>query len=152
MKRIRVLGAFVAFFGGILSLGDSAYAGQQWCEEDPTFLVNGSLVDITTSFPGAYASKIHGSVHFDLQVPKNVVALVVSLPGAVPVTASISRTLPAYWGVGRLPVVVTVSMNASVSFPTHTRAVGTTQTLLAGYDGDSKSPTRANFTMIGLGL
>jgi hypothetical protein len=152
MKRIRILTAFFAFLSAILVMGDSAYAGQQWCEEDPTFLVGGSLVDITTVFPGAYASKIQGSVHFDLQVPSNVIALVISLPGTVPVTASISRTLPRYFGLGRIPVVVTVSMNASVAFPTYTRALGTTSTLLAGYAGDSRWPTRAPFTMIGLGL
>jgi hypothetical protein len=152
MKRIRVLAAFLTFFSASLFLGEPAFAGQQWCEEDPTFLVNGSLVDVTTAFPAAYASKIKGSVHFDLQVPSNVIAAVVSLPGAVPVTASISRTLPRYTGIGRLPVVITVTMNASVAFPTYTRAIGTTGTILAGYSGDSRWPTRARFTMIGLGL
>jgi len=152
MKRIRVLMAVLTLFTLSLFMGDSAYAGQQWCAEDPTFLVGGSLVDISTTFPASYASKIKGSVHFDLQVPKNVIALVISLPGTVPVTASISRTLPAYWGIGRLPVVLTVSMNASVNFQTYTRTLGTTATLLNAYSGWSQTPTKAKFTVIGLGL
>src|SRR5205807_1235488 len=89
-------------------LATTSLAGPQWCEEDPEFLVNGALVDITTLFPGYYAYAVDGSVNFDLLVPSNVVAAAVKLPGTVPVTATISRTLPAYYGLLQIPVAVTV--------------------------------------------
>src|SRR2546430_15198268 len=100
MFRIRGAFSLLAFLASTLLLSSSAWAGPQWCEEDPEFLVNGALVDVTTWFPGAYAATT-SNVHFDMQVPSNSIAAVVSLPGTVPVTASISRTLPAYYGIGR---------------------------------------------------
>jgi hypothetical protein len=150
MNGIRVSVAAIALVVAMLASGMSAWAGPQWCEEDPEFLVNGALVDVTTFFPGYYASTISGSVHFDLQVPSNVVAAVVSLPGTVPVTASISRTLPAYYGLLGLPVVLTVSMTSSQSFSTYTQVTGLGGTLVNGVYGSSWSPTRAKFSMYGL--
>jgi hypothetical protein len=102
-------------------------------------------------FSGAYASKINGSVHFDMQVPSNAIAAVLSLPGSVPVTASISRTLPPYHGLlSEIPVVVTVSMHASVSFPTYTFVTGTHRKLTSTISGTSLKPTRAKFSLTGL--
>jgi hypothetical protein len=150
MKRIRISAGAIALVFAMLASGISAWAGPQWCEEDPEFLVNGAIVDVTTVFAGHYASKIHGSVHFDLQVPSNVVALAVKLPGTVPVTASISRTLPPYHGLLRVPVVITVSMRSSEQFPTYTRVTGLTNSIESGYDGDSENGTRVRFTMLGL--
>src|SRR5207244_6404258 len=75
----------------------TSWAGPQWCEEDPEFLVNGALVDVTTLFPGYYAYYVKGGVNFDLQVPSNVLAAAVS--GTIPVSATISRTLPPYYGL-----------------------------------------------------
>jgi hypothetical protein len=152
MKRIRISLAAIAMTLTMLASGTSAWAGPQWCEEDPEFLVNGAVVDVTTVFAGQYASKIHGSVHFDLQVPSNATALVIKLPGTVPVTASISRTLPAYHGLLRVPVIVTVSMKSSEKFPTFTRVTGLTNSIASGYDGDSQNGTRVRFSMLGLGL
>jgi hypothetical protein len=80
MKRIRIVLATLAFLAATSAQASSAFAGHQWCEEDPEFLVNGALVDVTTMFPGSYAGKV-GSVHFDLQVPSNALAVVLSLPG-----------------------------------------------------------------------
>jgi hypothetical protein len=150
MKRIRISLTAVAMVVAMLASGMSAWAGPQWCEEDPEFLVNGALVDVTTVFAGQYASSIHGSVHFDLQVPSNVVAVAVKLPGTVPVTASISRTLPAYHGLLAVPVVITVSMHASAHFPTYTRVTGLTNWIASGHYGDSERGTRVRFTMLGL--
>ena len=150
MKRIRISVATLALLVCTLTFGSTAWAGPQWCEEDPEFLVNGALVDVTTLFPGYYAASISGSVHFDMQVPSNVTALVVSLPGTVPVTASISRTLPAYYGLLRIPVVVTVSMKSSQTFTTYTQITGLGGSLVNGMYGSSSYPTKTKFYMYGL--
>jgi len=149
MKRIRILLATLAFFAATTVQGSLAAAGHQWCEEDPEFLVNGALVDVTTIFPGDYASKVT-NVHFDLQVPSNALAVVVSLPGTVPVTASISRTLPAYYGLLSVPVVLTVTMDTNTSFSHSTHITGTAGTLINTVYGTSTHPMKAKFAMYGL--
>ena len=130
-------------------LGAAAWAGPQWCEEDPEFLVNGALVDVTTFFPGDYAANV-SRVHFDLQVPSNAVAVVLSLPGTVPATASISRTLPPYWGLLRVPVVLTVTTYTTSTFSTYTHVTGLGGTLLNTVQGTSTYPTKSKFYMYGL--
>jgi len=150
MKRIRISVAALALLVCTLTFGSTAWAGPQWCEEDPVFLVNGAIVDVSTQFSGAYASSISGSVHYDLQVPSNVLAVVVSLPGTVPVTASISRTLPAYWGLLRIPVVVTVSMKSSQTFTHYTTVTGLAGSVFNSVYGTSTYPTKAKFYMYGL--
>lgn len=148
MKRL-----FIAFVGVVATLwlsSSAAWAGPQWCEEDPEFLVNGAIVDVSTLFPGSYASYVSGSVNFNLQVPSNVVAVAVKLPGTIPVTATISRTLPAYYGLLAIPVVVTVSMNSSVSFSTYTQITGLGGGVLNQVYGTSTSPTKVKFYMYGL--
>ena len=149
MKRIRVFAAAFAFFAATSLQGSFAVAGQEWCEEDPEFLVNGALVDVTTTFPGAYAGKV-SSVHFDLQVPSNAFAIVLSLPGTVPVTASISRTLPAYHGLLSVPVVLTVTMHTKSRFTHSTHVTGLAGTVLNTVQGDSRHPMKAKFKMYGL--
>jgi len=149
MKQLRILVAALSFLVATSFQTGSAAAGVQWCEEDPTFLVNGALVDVTTQFPGAYATKV-SSVHFDLQVPSNTLALVVSLPGSVPATASISRTLPAYYGLLSIPVVLTVTTYTKSSFSTYTHVTGLAGTLLNTVQGTSTYPTKAKFYMYGL--
>jgi hypothetical protein len=151
MKRIRILLATLAFFAATSAQAGSAFAGHQWCEEDPEFLVNGALVDVTTVFPGAYAGKV-SSVHFDLQVPSNSLAIVLSLPGTVPVTASISRTLPPYNGLLAVPVVLTVTMNTKTSFSHSTHVTGLAGTLLNTVYGTSTYPMKAKFKMYGVSL
>jgi hypothetical protein len=149
MMRLKgVLGAF-AFVLSTFALQGSAFAGPQWCEEDPEFVVNGALVDVTTWFPGSYAS-VTSEVHFDMQVPSNVFAAVVSLPGTVPVTASISRTLPPYYGIGRIPVVVTVTTTSSATFQHVTTITGLGGTLVSSLYGWSTTPLKAKFSMYGL--
>lgn len=149
MNRIRIVLATLAFLAATSLQASSAFAGHQWCEEDPEFLVNGALVDVTTIFDGAYASRVNG-VHFDLEIPSNAVGLVVSLPGTVPVTASISRTLPAYYGLLSVPVVLTVTMDTKVSFSHATFVTGTAGTILNTVNGTSVYPMKAKFKMYGL--
>ena len=115
MKHFSV--TLVALVAMLCLQTSAAWAGPQWCEEDPEFVVNGALVDVTTLFPGSYAQYVNGSVNFNVQVPSNAIAAAVKLPGTIPVTATISRTLPAYYGLLNVPVVVTVSMNSSLPSP-----------------------------------
>jgi hypothetical protein len=151
MKRIRIVLATLAFLAATSAQASSAFAGHQWCEEDPEFLVNGALVDVTTVFPGSYSDKV-SSVHFDLQVPSNALAVVVSLPGTVPVTASISRTLPAYEGLLNVPAVLTVTMDTKTKFDHSTHVTGLAGTLLNTVYGSSTSPMKAKFKLYGVGL
>ena len=150
MAKFKALLAAFAFLASSLAIQGTAAAGPQWCEEDPEFLVNGSLVDVTTLFPYTYASTVNGSVNFDLQVPSNVVAVVVSVPGTVPVTAQVRQTLPAYYGLLQIPVVLTVSMDSSASFTTTTQVSGTAANILTTFYGTSAYPTKAKFSMYGL--
>jgi hypothetical protein len=149
MKQLRIVAAALAFLAASSLQTSTAGAGVQWCEEDPEFLVNGALVDATMLFPASYASKV-SEVHFDLQVPSNAAAAVVSLPGTVPVTASISRTLPAYYGLLSVPVVLTVTVDTKTSFQTYTYVTGLGGSLTNTISGDSTKPTKAKFYMYGL--
>jgi hypothetical protein len=149
MKQLRVLAAALAFLTASSLQTGTAAAGVQWCEEDPEFLVNGALVDASMLFPGSYASKV-SEVHFDLQIPSNATAVVVSLPGTVPVTASISRTLSPYYGLLSIPVVLTVTAKTTSTFTTYTYVTGLGGTLVNTISGDSTKPTKVKFWMYGL--
>ncbi len=151
MKRIRVALTLVALFASMAMSSASAWASPQWCEEDPEFLVNGRVVDVTTFFAGEHASKVK-KVHFDMQVPSNATALVLSLPGTVPVTASISKTLPPYYGLlADIPVVVSVTLDTSSSFSTYTQVTGLSTTLVSGTWSWSTYGTKLKFKLAGLG-
>ena len=149
MKSIRLVVSVIALAFSLASSSSYAVAGPQWCEEDPEFVVNGAIVDVTTLFDGQYADDVSGSVNFTMQVPSNVTAAVVSLPGTIPVTASISRTLSPYYGIGQIPVVVTVTMKTNASFSTYTQITGLGGSLLTSASGASTKPTRASFAMYG---
>ena len=150
MKRIRVATLVLTLLASMAASSTSAWASPQWCEEDPEFLVNGRLVDVTTFFAVEHGSKVR-KVHFDMQVPSNAVALVLRLPGTVPVTASISKTLPPYYGVlASIPVVVTVTLDTTSSFATYTQVTGLSTTLVSGTWGSSKDGTKLKFKLFGL--
>ena len=149
-KGAKLLAATLSLVLMLNVLAFSSWAGPQWCEEDPEFLVNGALVDVSTLFSGTYASAVNGSVNFDLQVPSNILAVAVRLPGTIPVTATISRTLPPYHGLLSIPVVLTVSMHSSVSFQTYTQITGLGGGVLNQVYGSSTYPTKAKFWMYGL--
>ena len=38
-----------------------ADAGVEWCSEDPVFVVNGNVVDVTTTFPAKFVNSIKGN-------------------------------------------------------------------------------------------
>ncbi|MDP9276575.1 MAG: hypothetical protein M3O99_13400 [Chloroflexota bacterium] len=146
----RVLFA-VAFLFSTLFLGSGADAGVQWCESDPLFLVNGAIVDVTTAFPTDYTSTIKDPVAIELQVPSNAIAVVLSLPANVPMTAKISKVLPAtgLLSLG-VPVVVKVTIKASASFDTRTKVAGTYLWLSSTVYGKSNVTTQVKYTLIGL--
>jgi hypothetical protein len=137
---------FSTFVGGI-----DADAGVQWCESDPLFVVNGSIIDVTTAVPVGYISAIKEPILIELLVPKNAIAAVVSLPTNVPMTAKISKVLPAtgLLSLG-VPVVVKVTVKASASFDTRTKITGTYLWLSSTVYGKSNVTTRVKYTLIGL--
>jgi hypothetical protein len=146
--------AFAIAFGVstlVSGLDANAYMGQSWCEEDPVFMVNGALVDVTTAFPADYTSTITDAVHFEVLVPSNATAAVVSLPAAVPTTAKISKVLPATgllnFGV---PVIVKVTVRATASFETRTKITGTYWWLSSTVYGRSNETTQVRYTLVGL--
>ena len=134
-----------------LALSAGATASPQWCEDDPVFVVNGALVDVSTAFPAEYRSTIKGPVAFELLVPSNAVAAVVSLPGETPMTAKITRSLPAngLLSIG-VPVIVRVTVPASESFDTRTSVKGTYLWLSSTAYGKSNVTTQVRYTLVGL--
>jgi hypothetical protein len=114
-------------------------------------MVNGALVDVTTGFPANYTSSIKGAVAYEVLVPSNVIATVVSLPASVPTTAKISRVLPAtgLLHVG-VPIIVKVTINATASFQTRTQVTGTYLWLSSTAYGKSNVTTQVSYTLIGL--
>jgi hypothetical protein len=156
MGRLRIsafskLAFSFAFAFSTLVMGVGADAGVQWCESDPVFLVNGALVDVTTGFPESYTSSLKGAVAYEVLVPSNAIAAVVSLPASVPTTAKISRVLPAtgLLSLG-VPVIVRVTINASASFQTKTEVTGTYLWLSSTTYGKSNVTTQVKYTLIGL--
>lgn len=126
MRRIALT---LALFVFSVLVPAQAAAAPHWCEEDPLFLVNGNLVDITTTFLSDHVQSVNGPIHFELQVPENtLLAAVVSIEGDVPVRGYVSRVLPKSsllsFGV---PVVLRVWMDADAPFETYTKITGLTK-------------------------
>jgi hypothetical protein len=82
-------------------------------------------VDVTTGFDGAELTYVDG-IDFVLEVPANVTASA-SLAASVhvPITATVTRTLAPWTGLGSIPVVAHVTVNGKRSFDTTTRVTGT---------------------------
>lgn len=156
MGRLRsiALGKLVftfAFGLSTLVMGLGADAGVQWCESDPLFLVNGSVLDVTTAFPDGYQDSIKEPIAIELLVPTNAVAVVLSLPTEVPMTAKISPVLPSggLLSLG-VPVIVKVTYKANASFDTRTKMTGTFTWLSSTVYGKSNVTTQVKYTLIGL--
>jgi hypothetical protein len=142
----------LAFTVSALAQGRYAAAGLQWCEEDPVFIVNGALLDVTAAMPADALPSLRGPVEFELLVPANATAAVVSIPSNIPATAKITRSLPATWGPlsPSVPVVVKVTVSARDSFDTSTRVTGTYLWLSSTVWGKSNATTRVSYTLLGL--
>jgi hypothetical protein len=156
MGRLRsiALGKLVFTFAFGLStfvMSIDARAGVQWCESDPVFLVNGAIVDVTTAFPADYKEDLKEPIAIELLVPTNAIALVVSLPTEVPMTAKISKVLPSggLLSLG-VPVIVKVTYKATASFDTKTNVTGTFLWLSSTVYGKSNVTTQVRYTLIGL--
>jgi hypothetical protein len=128
--------------------GSKADAGFEWCSEDPTFVVNGNVIDVTAMFSAQYRDSVRGPVIVELLVPKNAIAAVLTLPGTVPVEGRVSRTLPRWWGLVGLPVVVRVTVNATEDFPVYTRVTGTGLFLTTSVQGQSNQVTTASYRLL----
>lgn len=136
-----------ALLMSVLSTG-TADAGFEWCSEDPTFLVNGNVIDVTTTFPAKYKDSVMGPVVIELLVPENSVAAVLTLPGTVPVVGKVTKSLPRWWGLLNMPVVARVTVDAKDSFDTYTLATGTGVWLTTTVRGKSNQTTTAKFSLL----
>jgi hypothetical protein len=147
MRRLVYCFVFALLMGTIPA--GRADAGVEWCSEDPVFIVNGNIVDVTTSFPAKYVNSITGPVLFELLVPENSIAAVVTISGRVPLQGKVTKSLPRWWGLLGLPVVVRVTLNASQSFDTVTRVTGTGMLFLTTtVNGKSNQVTVANYKLL----
>lgn len=146
MRRLVYCFVF-ALLISMMSAGQ-ADAGVEWCSEDPVFIVNGNIVDVTTTFPAKFIKSIKGPVVFELLVPQNTIAAVVTLQGRVPLVGKVTKSLPRWWGLIGLPVVVRVTLNASESFETRTRVTGTGLFLISNVKGTSNQVTTASYRLL----
>ena len=146
MRRLVYCFVF-ALLMSTMSAGQ-ADAGVEWCSEDPVFIVNGNIVDVTTSCPAKYLKSIKGPVVFELLVPENSIAAVVTISGRVPLQGKVVKSLPRWWGLIGLPVVVRVTMNATESFETRTRVTGSGLFLISNVSGRSNQVTTASYRLL----
>jgi hypothetical protein len=125
-----------------------ADAGVEWCSEDPTFIVNGNVIDLNTKFLAQYKSQVKPPVVVELLVPSNAVAAVLTLPGSVPVTGKVTKSLPRWWGLLNMPVIARVTVNATGSFDHYTRAIGTGLWLTTTVTGTTNTTTTKTFYLL----
>jgi hypothetical protein len=126
-----------------------ADAGVEWCSEDPVFIVNGNIIDVTTSFPAKYIKNVKGPVVFELLVPENtILAAVVTVSGRVPLEGKVTKSLPKWQGLLGFPVVVRVTLNATASFETQTRVTGSGLFLTTNVKGKSNQVTTASYKLL----
>jgi hypothetical protein len=148
--------AFWTLFLATLIVGLSsrpALAGVQWCEQDPVVVINGTPVDIVSKLPYAEIPNVSGSVLFHVELPANtLLATAIVLPAQLPQEVRITRSLPAWSGLGQMPAVVHVTVRATTDFETRTTVTGTTWwggklKLSATTVGRSNSTTTIKFTL-----
>jgi len=125
-----------------------ADAGVEWCSEDPTFVVNGNVIDLNTRFLAEYKSQVKPPVVVELLVPENAVAAVLTLPGSVPVVGKVTKSLPRWWGLLNMPVVARVTVNATGSFDHYTRVIGTGLWLTGEVTGKTNQSTTKTFYLL----
>jgi hypothetical protein len=146
MRRLAYFFVF-ALLVTTMSAG-KAEAGVEWCSEDPTFIVNGNVIDLNTKFLAQYKSQIKPPVVVELLVPSNAVAAVLTLPGSVPVVGKVTKSLPRWWGLLNMPVIARVTVNATGSFDHYTRAIGTGLWLTTEVKGTTNTTTTKSFYLL----
>src|SRR6266540_3463229 len=146
---MRRLGYFFVFALLVTTMSAGrADAGVEWCSEDPTFIVNGNIIDLNTKFLAQYKSQVKPPVVVELLVPSNAIAAVLTLPGSVPVVGKVTKSLPRWWGLLNMPVVARVTVKASASFTTYTRVIGTGVWLTTTVSGKSNQTTSNKFYLL----
>jgi len=105
----------------------------------------------TTGFPVSYRSSIKEPVALELLVPTNAIALVLSLPTDVAMTAKISRVLPSggLLSLG-VPVIVKVTIKAQLRSTRGRRSPARFLRLSSTVYGKSNVTTQVRYTLIGL--
>jgi len=146
MRRLVYCFVF-ALLISMMSAG-KADAGFEWCSEDPTFIVNGNIIDLNTRFLAQYKSQIKPPVVVELLVPSNAIAAVLTLPGSVPVVGKVTKSLPRWWGILNMPVVARVTVSATGSFDHYTTAIGTGLWLTATVTGKTNQVTSTTFYLL----
>ena len=146
MRRLAYVFVF-ALLVTTMSAG-KAEAGVEWCSEDPTFVVNGNVIDLNTTFLAEYKSQVKPPVVVELLVPENAVAAVLTLPGSVPVVGKVTKSLPRWWGLLNMPVVARVTVNATGSFDHYTRVIGTGLWLTGEVTGKTNQSTTKTFYLL----
>ncbi|HEY9326186.1 MAG TPA: hypothetical protein VIS26_06420 [Candidatus Limnocylindria bacterium] len=146
MRRLTYVFVF-ALLVTTMSAG-KAEAGVEWCSEDPTFVVNGNVIDLNTRFLAEYKSLVKPPVVVELLVPENAVAAVLTLPGSVPVVGKVTKSLPRWWGLLNMPVVARVTVNATGSFDHYTRVIGTGLWLTGEVTGKTNQSTTKTFYLL----
>ena len=146
MRRLTYVFVF-ALLVTTMSAG-KAEAGVEWCSEDPTFVVNGNIIDLNTRFLAEYKSLVKPPVVVELLVPENAVAAVLTLPGSVPVVGKVTKSLPRWWGLLNMPVVARVTVNATGSFDHYTRVIGTGLWLTGEVTGKTNQSTTKTFYLL----
>ena len=146
MRQISLVFTFVLVVS-MLSAG-KADAGFEWCSEDPTFIVNGNIIDLNTRFLAKYKDLVKPPVVVELLVPSNAIAAGVTLPGSVPVVGKVTKSLPKWWGLLNMPVVARVTVNATGSFEHYTRAIGTGLWLTTEVEGKTNQVTTKTFYLL----
>lgn len=144
MARLAALLISIALFSTVLA--QPALAGPNWCEEDPVFSVDGSTVDITTGFDLASLAYAQTAT-FELQVPSNVTAYAVTIPGTIPIVTKVSPVLAPYGGSGPIPVVSLVTVTGTKSFSITTQIVGTYGALASWTPGTSNETQKIAFSL-----
>ena len=148
MKRLRLVSLVTAVLLSLTLSSSPALAGVSWCEDDPVFLLNGGLVDLTTGVPAGAADSVR-SIVYDVRVPSNTLFnAVIVVPSQFPTKATVSATLPAWTGRGEMPVVAYVTVKATKSFEIYTRAVAGNTTLIWNTPGRSNVTTTMKFKVL----
>jgi hypothetical protein len=146
---MRRLGYFFVFALLVTTMSAGrADAGVEWCSEDPTFIVNGNIIDLNTKFLAQYKGLVKPPVVVELLVPSNAVAAVLTLPGSVPVVGKVTKSLPRWWGLLNMPVVARVTVNATGSFDHYTTALGTGLWLTSTVTGKTNQVTSTTFYLL----
>lgn len=124
MKRLGA--AFATFLAVAMLLQGSAYAGLEWCAEDPVLTVLGSQFSITT-YVHTSASSVSG-IAYVVDVPSNAGRVKVSYPGGkpIPTTVRITYNQPEFEEGSTFHVVTTVSVTAPSGTDVRVELGGTT--------------------------